>query len=171
MGDEIREGIFAHAVVAFVQRDQETLRGLVRDDVVLTLAGSSPVAGAHHGSEAAAHVVMQLRRFVSCTPQPIRFSHEDDRMTAHRDVVVIGQMHRVGMTLHLSFAFDRSERISALLIEPSDPGLFDHVVGIGLAERDRKPLRIPDLVHEPHPGEASATGGRRAGAARGRRHI
>jgi hypothetical protein len=170
MGDEIREGIFGHAVVAFVQRDVETLRGLARDDVVLTVAGSSPIAGAHHGPEAIARVVMQLRRFVSCTAEPIRFSHEGDEMTAHRDVVVIGQMHRVGMTLHLSFSFDRSERIGVVLIEPSDPGLFDHVVGVGLAESERRPVQIPDLIHEHRPGEPSSTG-RHAATVRGRRHI
>jgi hypothetical protein len=91
-------------------------------------------------------------------------------MTAHRDVVVMGQMHRVGMTLHLSFSFDRSERIGAVLVEPSDPGLFDHVIGVELAESDRRPVHIPDLIHEPRRGEPSSLG-RHALITRGRRHI
>lgn len=170
MGDEIREGIFAHAAVAFVQRDLATLLRLVRDDVVLTLGGSSPMAGAHHGLKAVARVVMQLRRYVICTAEPIRFSHEGDRMTAHRDVLIVGHMHRVGMTLHLSLSFDRSEKIGALIIEPSDPGLFDHVVRTELAESDPEPFRIPDLTHEPRSVERSDVG-RRETIARHRRHM
>jgi ketosteroid isomerase-like protein len=169
MGDEIREGIFAHAAVAFVQRDLVTLLGLVRDDVVLTLAGSSPIAGPHHGGRAVARVVMQLRRYVSCTAEPIRFSHEEDRMTAHRDVVIVGQMHRVGMTLHLSLSFDRSGKIRALMIEPSDPGLFDHVVSVELAESDPAPLRIPDLIRDPRSVAPSDV--ERKAVTRARRHT
>lgn len=169
MGDEIREGIFAHAAVAFVQRDLQTLLRLVRDDVVLTLAGSSPISGPHRGPEAVARVVMQLRRYVSCMAEPIRFSHGWDRMTAHRDVAIVGQMHRVGMTLHLTFSFDPSDKIGAVVIEPSDPGLFDHVVAVELAASDPKPVRIPDLIHEPRPTQPSDTG--RHAAARSRRHL
>jgi hypothetical protein len=170
MGDEIREGVFAHAAVAFVQRDLETLLRLVRDDVELTLAGTSPIGGVHRGPEAVARVVMQLRRYVGCTAEPIRFAHGWDRMTAHRDVMIIGLRHRVGMTLHLTFSFDRWDKIGAVTIEPSDPGLFDHVVGTELAEHDPTPVRIPDLIHEPPPMDSSEED-LRAKTARSRRHI
>jgi hypothetical protein len=148
MGNDAREGVFAHAAVAFVQRDLQTLLGLVRDDVELTLAGSSPIAGVHRGPKAVSRFVMQLRRYVSCTSEPIRFSHGWDRMTVHRDVMVLSHTHRVGMTLHLTFSFDRSGRVGAVLIEPSDPGLFDHVVGTDLAEHDPKPVPIPEATDE-----------------------
>jgi hypothetical protein len=170
MGDEIREGVFAHAAVAFVHRDLETLLRLVHDDVELTLAGSSPISGSHRGPEAAARVVMQLRRYVSCTAEPIRFAHGSDRMTAHRDVMIVGLKHRVGMTLHLTFSFDRSNKIGAVVIEPSDPGLFDHVVGTELAEHDPKPVRIPELTHEPQPVDPPDTPHRTA-TSRSRRHV
>jgi hypothetical protein len=170
MGDELREGVFAHAAVAFVQRDLEALLRLVRDDVELMLAGSSPLSGAHRGPESVARVVMQLRRYVSCTAEPIRFSHGSDRMTAHRDVMIIGLRHRVGMTFHLTLSFDRSDMIRTVMIEPSDPGLFDHVVGTELAEHDPKPVRIPELIHEPRPVDPSDTGNR-ATIGRSRRHI
>jgi hypothetical protein len=170
MGGEVREGVFAHAAVAFVQRDLETLLRLVCDDVELTLAGSSPISGAHRGPEAVARVVMQLGRYVTCTAEPIRFAHGSDRMTAHRDVMIVGLKHRVGMTLHLTFSFDRSDKIRAVVIEPSDPGLFDHVIGTELAEHDPKPVRIPELIHEPEPADPSDTA-HRATTGRSRRNI
>jgi hypothetical protein len=170
MGDDAREGVFAHAAVAFVQRDLPTLLRLVRDDVELTLAGSSPIAGVHRGPEAVSRLVMQLRRYVSCSREPIRFSHGGDQMTAHRDVMVVSHTHRVGITLHLTFSFDRAGRIGAVLIEPSDPGLFDHVVGTDLAEHDPQPVRIP----EPTQGSLTADPSNpsdRATAGRSRRHT
>jgi ketosteroid isomerase-like protein len=170
MGDEIREGVFAHAAVAFVQRDLETLLRLVGDDVELILGGSSPLAGAHRGPEAVSRVVMQLRRYVSCSAEPIRFSHGWDRMAAHRDVMIIGLRHRVGMTVHLTFSFDRSDRIRTLVIEPSDPGLFDHVVTTELTEHDPNPVRIPELIRDRQPA-GTAEEGQRATIGRGRRHL
>ena len=170
MGDEIREGIFAHAAVAFVQRDLETLLRLVRDDVEVALIGSSPIAGTHRGPDAVARVVMQLRRYVSCTAEPIRFAHDRDRMTAHRDVLIVGLRHRVGMTLHLTFSFDRADGIRAIVIEPSDPGLFDHVVTTELTEHDPKPVRIPELIHDPQTAD-TADEGYRVTTGRRRRHI
>jgi hypothetical protein len=168
MGNDAREGVFAHAAVAFVQRDLQTLLRLVRDDVELTLAGSSPIAGLHRGPKAVSRFVMQLRRYVSCTGAPIRFSHGWDRMTAHRDVMVISHTHRVGITLHLTFSFDRSGKVGSVLIEPSDPGLFDHVIGTDLAEHDPKPVRIPELTQGPRTADPSDTSGR-ATAGRRRR--
>jgi hypothetical protein len=167
MGSDFREGVFAHAAVAFVQRDLQTLLGLVRDDVELTLAGSSPIAGVLRGPKAVSRLVMQLRRYITCSNEPIRFSHGWDQMTAHRDVMLVSHTHRVGITLHLTFSFDRSGKIGAVLIEPSDPGLFDHVVGTDLAEHDPKPVRIPEVTKEPRRAEPSDTGHR---ATVGRRH-
>jgi hypothetical protein len=157
MGNDAREGVFAHATVAFVQRDLSTLLGLVRDDIELTLAGSSPIAGVHRGPKAVSRLVMQLRRYISCSGEPIRFSHGWDEMTAHRDVMVISHTHRVGITLHLTFSFDRSGRVGAVLIEPSDPGLFDHVVGTDLAEHDPKGVRIPEVIEAPRDTDPSDT--------------
>jgi len=153
MGDEEREGVFGHLTVAFVQRDPDELARYARDDVILTLVGSSPLAGEHRGIVAARTVVMRLERCVRCMAQRIRFSHDGDRMTAHRDVVVRGETHRVGMTLHLSFTFDGRDRIKTALIEPSDPGLFDHVLSL---EGAPKLLWIPDLRVTPR-SETSAT--------------
>jgi hypothetical protein len=170
MGDEIREGVFALATVAFVNRDVQPLLTLACDDVELTLAGSSAISGTRRGPEAVARVVMQLRRYVTCTAEPIRFAHGSDRMTAHRDVMIVGLNHRVGMTLHLTFSFDRSDKIDAVVIEPSDPGLFDHVIGMDLTEHDPKPVRIPDLIREPQPANPPDTA-HRATTGRGRRHI
>jgi hypothetical protein len=41
---------------------------------------------------------------------------------------VAGPHHLVEMTLRLTLTFDREERIASLHVEPSDPGLFTHVI-------------------------------------------
>jgi hypothetical protein len=82
--------------------------------------------------------------------------------------MIVGLKHRVGMTLHLTLSFDRWDRVGAVVVEPSDPGLFDHVVGTELSEHDPKPVRIPELSPEPQLGDQPAEG---ATTGRSRRHI
>jgi hypothetical protein len=160
MGNEEHEGIFGHVAIAFMQRDIGLLRELARSDVALTLKGSSPLAGTYRGRDAVSGLANTLRRFVTCTPDPIRFAHEEDRMTVHREVAIHGQLHRVDMTLHVSFSFDRSDTISAVLIEPSDPGLFDHVISVEMGdETGSGSLRIPDLPEDRHAVPSSSTPG------------
>jgi len=154
MGNEAHEGIFGHVAIAFVQGDVGMLRSLTRGDVVLTLAGSSPLAGTHHGRDAVARLAIGLRRYVTCTSHLIRFAHDGDRMTAHRDIAIRGHRHRVEMTLHASFAFDRSDRIRSVQIEPSDPGLFDHVISVEMAgETGSGSIRIPELSEDQRVGQ------------------
>jgi hypothetical protein len=161
MGDEAaHEGIFGHVAIAFVQGDLGMLRRLTREDVVLTLIGSSPLAGTHHGRDAIARLAFGLRRYVTCTTHPIRFAHDGDRMTAHRDIAISGHLHRVDMTLHVSFSFDRSDGIRAVRIEPSDPGLFDHVISVEMGnETGSRSIRIPDLPEDQHVVRSSSTPG------------
>lgn len=160
MGDEAHEGIFGHVAIAFVQGDVGVLRRLTREDVVLTLVGSSPLAGTHHGRDAVASLAIGLRRYVTCTSHLIRFAHDGDRMTAHRDIAIRGHQHRVEMMLHASFSFDRSDMISAVRIELSDPGLFDHVISVEMAtETGSGPLRIPELPEDQRIERTSSTAG------------
>jgi hypothetical protein len=161
VGDEAaHEGIFGHVAIAFVQGDIGTFRRLTREDVVLTLVGSSPLAGTHRGCEAVARLAIGLGRYVTCTSHPIRFAHDGDRMTAHRDIAISGHVHRVEMTLHVSFSFDRSDMISAVQIEPSDPGLFDHVISVEMAgETGSGSIRIPDMPGDQQVGRTSSTVG------------
>ena len=77
------------------------------------------------------------------------FAHDGDRMTAHRDIAIRGHRHRVEMTLHTTFSFDRSDRIRSVQIEPSDPGLFDHVISVEMtSETGSGSLRIPELPED-----------------------
>jgi hypothetical protein len=171
MGNEEHEGIFGHVAIAFMQRDFGLLRQLARSDVVLRLTGTSPLAGTYRGRNAVSGLANTLRRYVTCTPDPIRFAHEEDRMTAHREVAIHGQLHRVDMTLHVSFSFDRSDTISAVLVEPSDPGLFDHVISVEMGdEAGSGSLRIPDLSEDRHVVRSSSAPGNEA-TPRRRGHI
>jgi hypothetical protein len=49
-------------------------------------------------------------------------------MIAIHQIHVAGPDNVVEMTVRLTIDFDREERISAVMVEPSDPGLFTHVI-------------------------------------------
>jgi hypothetical protein len=160
MGDEAHEGIFGHVAIAFVQGDVGMLRRLAREDVVVTLIGTSPLAGTHHGRDAVVRLAFGLRRYVTCTTHPIRFAHDGERMTAHRDIAISGHLHRVDMTLHVSFSFDPSDTIRSVRIEPSDQGLFDHVLNVEMGDESGSPsIRIPDLPGDRHVARSSSPSG------------
>ena len=70
---------------------------------------------------------ISTRRFHGIGPV-FTFVHSGSSMTASHEISVAGPHHLVDMTLRLTLTFDREERISSLHVEPSDPGLFTHVI-------------------------------------------
>jgi hypothetical protein len=100
----------------------------MREDVVLDLPGSSPFAGEHHGRESVGKFLLGIRQFVISNEPSFTFVHNGASMTANHGISVAGPNHLVEMNLRLTFTFDREERISSMEVEPSDPGLFTHVI-------------------------------------------
>jgi hypothetical protein len=123
-----RETLVTRLATAFADRDFTTLEREMREDVVLDLPGSSPFAGEHHGHESVGKFLLGIRQFVMSTDPSFTFVHDATSMTASHEITVAGPHHVVEMTLILTFTFDREERISAVHVEPSDPGLFTHVI-------------------------------------------
>jgi hypothetical protein len=123
-----RERLLARLATAFAERDFRTMERAMREDVVLDLPGSSPFAGEHHGHESVGKFLLGIRQFVISKEPLFTFVHSGNSMTASHEISVAGPNHLVEMTLRLTLIFDREERISSLHVEPSDPGLFTHVI-------------------------------------------
>jgi hypothetical protein len=123
-----RERLVSQLATAFAERDFRTMERAMREDVVLDLPGSSPFAGEHHGRESVGKFFLGIRQFVISKEPLFTFVHSGSSMTASHGISVAGPNHLVEMTLRLTLTFDREERISSLHVEPSDPGLFTHVI-------------------------------------------
>ena len=123
-----RETLVTRLATAFADRDFTTMEREMREDVVLDLPGSSPFAGEYQGHESVGKFLLGIRQFVISKDPTFTFVHGATSMTASHEISVAGPNHIVEMTLILTFTFDREERISAVHVEPSDPGLFTHVI-------------------------------------------
>lgn len=123
-----RETLVTRLATDFAQRDFRTIERAMRDDVVLDLPGSSPFAGEYHGHESVGKFLLGIRQFVISDEPLFTFVHDADSTTASHGISVAGPHHLAEMTLRITLTFDREERISAVHVEPSDPGLFTHVI-------------------------------------------
>lgn len=123
-----RETLVTRLATAYAERDFRTMEREMREDVVLDLPGTSPFAGEHHGHESVGKFLLGIRQFVMSTDPSFTFVHDATSMRASHPISVAGPNHLVEMTLDLTLTFDREERISTLHVEPSDPGLFTHVI-------------------------------------------
>ena len=123
-----RETVVTRLATAFADRDFMTMEREMREDVVLDLPGSSPFAGEYQGHESVGKFLLGIRQFVISKDPTFTFVHDTTSMMASHEISVAGPNHIVEMTLILTFTFDREERISAVHVEPSDPGLFTHVI-------------------------------------------
>jgi hypothetical protein len=128
-----RERLVSRLATAFAERDFRTIERAMREDVVLDLPGSSPFAGEHHGQESVGKFLLGIRQFVISKDPTFTFVHNGSSMTASHEITVAGPNHLVEMTLGLTITFDREERISVMHVEPSDPGLFTHVIAAAFA--------------------------------------
>lgn len=123
-----RETLVSRLATAYVERDFRTMEREMREDVVLDLPGASPFAGEYHGHESVGKFLLGIRQFVLSREPSFEVVHEANSMTASHEVNVAGPHHLVEMTLRITLTFDREERISTVHVEPSDPGLFTHVI-------------------------------------------
>ena len=123
-----REALVSRLALAFAERDFRTLDRAMCEDVVLELPGSSPFAGEHRGHESVEKFLLGIRQFILSEEAAFTFVHDANSMIAFHQINVAGPHNVVEMTLRLTIDFDREERISAMKCEPSDPGLFTHVI-------------------------------------------
>ena len=127
-----REAEFVENVGAFMRRDFATVEATWRPDIVLTLPGSSWLAGIYGGYDEASRCVLGLRQVLASDETRMTFIHEGDRMIVRHDITVLGPMHEAEMTLRVKISYDSDGRAEAIYLEPDDLALFDHVLNTAL---------------------------------------
>ena len=123
-----REGLLARLAGAYQRRELEVFEEACRPDMVLTLAGSSRLAGTYHGYGAFADYLTALRDVLRSTGRQIVFHHDGDQMVFRQLMVVSGPNHAIEMELLITVRFHADGRVESFLVEPDDQGLFDYVV-------------------------------------------
>ena len=129
-----REARFVQDVGAFVRRDFEVIERNMRSDVVMQIPGSSWLAGTYRGLADVGRTVLGLRHVLDSSEDHITFLHEGDQMIVRHDIMVHGPKHQVGMTLLIRVRFGAEGKSESISVEPSDLGLFDHVLNVALKD-------------------------------------
>jgi hypothetical protein len=123
-----REGLFARLATAYQRRDLDVFEEACRPDMVVTLAGSSRLAGTYHGYGAFSDYLDAVRDVLRAADDRARFEHDGDRMILTQLVVISGPLHQVEMPLRVTVDFHADGRVQSFLAELEDQGLFDYVV-------------------------------------------
>jgi hypothetical protein len=129
-----REAEFLANVGAFMRRDFAAIEATWRPDLVMTLPGSSWLAGNHVGYDEASRCVLGLRQVLASEERRMTFIHEGHQMIVRHDVVVHGPMHIVEMTLRVRIRYDEYGMAETIYLEPDDLTLFDHVLNTALRD-------------------------------------
>ena len=123
-----REGLLARLAVAYQRRDLGVFEAACRPDMVVTLAGSSRLAGTYHGYGAFSEYLDAVRDVLRAADEQIRFEHDGAQMVFRQAVVISGPNHQVEMELRVTVVFHADGRVQSFLAELEDQGLFDYVV-------------------------------------------
>lgn len=129
-----REAQFIKDVGAFVRRDFEAIERNMRSDIVMHIPGSSWLGGTYRGLEDVGRCVLGLRHVLDSSEDNITFLHEGDQMIVRHDIMVHGPQHQVAMTLLVRFRFDEDGKSESISVEPTDLGLFDHILNVALKD-------------------------------------
>jgi len=123
-----REGLLARLADAYQRRDFGVIEESMRPEVVLTLTGSSRLAGTYRGHRAIATFLAEIRHVLRAAEPRMTFEHEPDVMTYRQVIVVSGPKHQTEMAIRVTVAFADDGRVRSFLVEAEDQGLFDYVV-------------------------------------------
>ena len=121
-----REMQFLQNMRAFMRGNFALVETAWRPDAVLTLPGSSWLAGTHQGYEDVSRCVRGLRQVLTAEQTRTEFLHEDDQLIVRHDIKVKGPTQVVAMTLRVRVRYDKGGKAEAIYLEPDDLALFDH---------------------------------------------
>jgi hypothetical protein len=76
-----------------------------------------------------------LRQFLESDESSLHYEHTAGMMHATQQVTVHGPSHLVEMGIRVTVEFDEANRVAAVFVQPSDLGLFDHVIGAALLDK------------------------------------
>jgi hypothetical protein len=125
---ERREAWFLEGVDNFLRRDFEAMERTMDPHIVMQLPGGSWLAGTYRGPEEVGRCILGLRQVLATSRSDVSYLHERDRMVVTHKVAVQGPRHEIEMTFIVAISFGPDDRVTAVSVEPTDLGLFDHVV-------------------------------------------
>jgi hypothetical protein len=96
--------------------------------MVVTLAGSSRLAGTYHGYGAFSEYLDAVRDVLRSADERVVFEHDEDQMVFTQKIIVSGPFHQVEMPMRVTGVFHADGRVQSFLAEMGDQGLFDYVV-------------------------------------------
>jgi hypothetical protein len=131
-----RQATFDRMASAFAHADVETVSAGVRPEAVLTLAGSSWLAGTYRGYEQLTQYILGSRLVLDSTPQRVEHLHCENEIRTVHNFVVGGKECGPEMALDVTVRFHPDDRIESVLIEPRDEDAFDAAVDGFLADAD-----------------------------------
>ena len=141
-----REQVIGRLRTAYQRRELHVFEECCRPDMVVTLAGSSRLAGTHHGYGAFSDYLTSNRGLVRSAGKPITFEHDRNEMVVRDTIILSGDRHQVEMGLRITVRFHYFDgRIESFLVEPEDQALFDHVVD----SKSQVAAGAEDAPHEP----------------------
>jgi len=132
-----REAVIGVLADAFQRRDFDAFREPLDPELVLTLPGSSWLAGIYHGYEPFARYLLAIRQVLVWPGDAITFSHHGNEMIFRQSMIVTGPSHEAEMALIVTVTFDDDERIRSFYVQPEDQGLFDYVLNSVLERSSR----------------------------------
>jgi ketosteroid isomerase-like protein len=130
-----RETQFLQNMRAFMRGNFALVEAAWRPDVVITLPGSSWLAGTHRGYEDVSRCVRGLRQVLASEQTRTQFLHEDDQMIVRHDIKVNGPTNVVEMSLRVRVRYDRDGKAAGIYLEPDDLALFDHVLNTPIPDQ------------------------------------
>jgi ketosteroid isomerase-like protein len=123
---------------AFMRGDFAQVEAAWGPDVVLTLPGSSWLAGTHKGDDAVSRCIHGLRQVLSAEQTRTEFLHEDDQMIVRHDIKVNvpnDASQAVAMALRVRVHYDEHGHVEGIHLEPDDLALFDQILSTRLQNR------------------------------------
>jgi hypothetical protein len=131
-----RQGAFTRMASAFARRDFEAIARGVAPEVVLTLAGSSWLAGTYRGFEGFSQYLLAARMILEPAGKPLTYLHHGNEMTIMHEFLVGGGARAPEIPLHVTVQFAEDGKLLSLQIEPKDQALFDRAADAYLVPRD-----------------------------------
>jgi ketosteroid isomerase-like protein len=124
-----REAVLLELAAAYQRRELEVFEAAVRQDMTLTLAGESHLAGTYVGYDAFGNYLQVLRRLMRSAGKPIVFTHDSPaQMTFRQIMTVFNDRHEAEFPLAVTIRYDSHGKIASFLVQPEDQAFFDHLV-------------------------------------------
>lgn len=131
-----RQSAFTRMASAFARRDFEAIERGVAPEVVLTLHGSSWLAGTYEGFEGFGRYLLGARMILEPAGKPLTYLHHGDEMTIMHEFLVGPGARAPEVALHITVRFAEDGKLRSLNIQAKDQELFDRAADAYLVPKE-----------------------------------